>query len=157
MHAGGMAQGSSIENVARGTASVGTGIAEIIAVRRAARHIACKTGRGLNIMVDMELDELKREFLAEANEKVREIQEKLGGEQSPDVLDRLTYLAHQLKGSGGSYGFQQISTDAAEFEKAVELRARDGVQPGIDDRIQKHVFNLRAEVDRGMKELSLPV
>jgi HPt (histidine-containing phosphotransfer) domain-containing protein len=108
-------------------------------------------------MVDLELDELKREFLAEADEKVREIQEKLGGEQSADVLERLTYLAHQLKGSGGSYGFQQISTDAAEFEKAVELRARDGVQPGIDDRIQKHVFNLRAEVDRGMKELSLPV
>ena len=29
------------------------------------------------MMVDLELDELKREFLAEADEKVREIQEKL--------------------------------------------------------------------------------
>ena len=33
----------------------------------------------------------------------------------------MTYLAHQLKGSGGSYGFQRISTDAAELEKAVEV------------------------------------
>ncbi len=108
-------------------------------------------------MVDLELDDLKREFLAEADEKVREIQEKLDGEESAEALERLTYLVHQLKGSGGSYGFQRISADAAELEKAVELRARDGVRPGIDDRIQQHVFNLRAEVDRRVKELALPV
>lgn len=155
-HAGGMAQGSSIENSARGTASMGTGIAEIIAARRAVRHIACKTGRGPKMMVDLELDDLKRQFLAEADEKVREIQEKLDGEESAEALERLTYLVHQLKGSGGSYGFQRISADAAELEKAVELRARDGVRPGIDDTIQQHVFNLRAEVDRRMKELALP-
>jgi len=106
---------------------------------------------------DLELDELKREFLAEANEKVREIQQKLDGEQSADALERVSYLAHQLKGSGGSYGFQRISIDAAGLEKAVELRARDGVQPGIDDTIQQHVFNLCAEVDRRMKELESAV
>ena len=36
-------------------------------------------------MVDLELDDLKREFLAEADEKVREIQAKLDGEQSPEA------------------------------------------------------------------------
>jgi Hpt domain. len=107
--------------------------------------------------VDLELDDLKREFLAEAHEKVLEIQEKLDGEQSAEALERVSYLAHQLKGSGGSYGFQRISIDAAGLEKAVELRARDGVRPGIDDTIQQHVFNLRAEVDRRMKELDLTV
>lgn len=107
------------------------------------------------MMVDLELDELKREFLAEADEKVREIQEKLEAEQSADVFERLTYLAHQLKGSGGSYGFQRISTDAAELEKAVELRAKDGALPGIDDKIQQYVFNLRAEVDRRVKEFAV--
>ena len=35
------------------------------------------------MMVDLELDDLKREFLAEADEKVGEIQAKLDGEQSP--------------------------------------------------------------------------
>jgi HPt (histidine-containing phosphotransfer) domain-containing protein len=109
------------------------------------------------MMVDLELDDLKREFLSEADEKVREIQARLDGEQSAEALERLTYLAHQLKGSGGSYGFQRISTDAAGLESAVELLAREGTRPGIDDRIQKHVFNLRAEVDRGMKEFAVAV
>lgn len=107
------------------------------------------------MMVDLELDELKREFLAEADTKVREIQEKLDGEQSPEALERLTYLAHQLKGSGGSYGFARISTDAAEIETAVELLVKEGVRPGIDDRIQEHVFSLRAEVDRRMNEFGV--
>ena len=106
-------------------------------------------------MVDLELDDLKREFLAEADEKVREIQTKLDSEQSPEALERLTYLAHQLKGSGGSYGFARISTDAAELETAVEQLAKDGTHPGIDDRIQQHVFSLRAEVDRGMREFAV--
>jgi HPt (histidine-containing phosphotransfer) domain-containing protein len=107
------------------------------------------------MMVDLELDDLKREFLAEADEKVREIQEKLDGEQSPEALDRMTYLAHQLKGSGGSYGFQRISIDASELESAVELLAKEGTKPGIDDRIQQHVFNLRAEVDRRLREFAV--
>ncbi|MGH7484257.1 MAG: Hpt domain-containing protein [Thermoanaerobaculia bacterium] len=107
------------------------------------------------MMVDLELDELKREFLAEADSKVREIQTRLDGEQSPETLERLTYLAHQLKGSGGSYGFSRISTDAAEIESAVEQLVREGTRPGIDDRIQQHVFSLRAEIDRRMKEYAV--
>lgn len=107
------------------------------------------------MMVDLELDDLKREFLAEADEKVRELQAKLDGEQSPEALERLTYIAHQLKGSGGSYGFARISTEAAELENAVEQLAREGTTPGLDDRIQQYVFNLRAEVDRRMKEVAV--
>jgi HPt (histidine-containing phosphotransfer) domain-containing protein len=106
-------------------------------------------------MVDLELDDLKREFLVEADEKVREIQAKLDGEQTPESLERMTYLAHQLKGSGGSYGFSRISTDGAGLETALELLTAQGTHPGIDDRIQHHVFNLRAEVDLRMKELAV--
>ncbi|HXH38043.1 MAG TPA: Hpt domain-containing protein [Thermoanaerobaculia bacterium] len=118
-------------------------------------------GRGISrarpsrMMVDLELDDLKREFLLEADEKVREIQAKLDGEQSPESLERMTYLAHQLKGSGGSYGFSRISTEATGLETALELLAAEGTRPGIDDRIQQHVFNLRAEVDLRMKELAV--
>jgi len=109
----------------------------------------------LSTMVDLELDDLKREFLVEADEKVREIQASLDGEQSPESLERMTYLAHQLKGSGGSYGFARISTDAAGLETALETLTAEGTRPGIDDRIQHHVFNLRAEVDLRMKELAV--
>lgn len=107
------------------------------------------------MMVDHELDELKREFLDEAREKVSEMQSALEQAPSSGSIDRLTYLAHQLKGSGGSYGYQRISTDAAELEKALEKVANDGVEfSGVEAEIQQHVVNLRSEIDRCARELS---
>jgi HPt (histidine-containing phosphotransfer) domain-containing protein len=106
--------------------------------------------------VDYEFDELKREFLAEARDKVQEIVTTLDGDRSPGGLDRLTYLAHQLKGSGGSYGFQRISTDAAELEKAVEGLAKGSQTGRLEEKIQQHVVNLRAEIDKRSRELTAP-
>jgi chemotaxis protein histidine kinase CheA len=103
-------------------------------------------------MADPELDELKREFLAEAKDKVREIETQLEGGRDNDAIERLTYLVHQLKGSGGSYGFQRISTDAAEIEKAVEGLA-NGDARRLEEKIQQHVVNLRAEIDKRSREL----
>jgi chemotaxis protein histidine kinase CheA len=103
-------------------------------------------------MSDPELDELKREFLAEAQEKIDEIQSTLNRETSIQTLDRLVYLAHQLKGSGGSYGFQRISTDAAELEKAIEKVAKG--DRSLDGKIREHVDNLRSEIERGTRELA---
>ena len=105
-------------------------------------------------MVDHELDELKREFLVEADEKVREMQAALEAERSADSLERLAYLAHQLKGSGGSYGYQRISADAAEIEKAVETLTDVQNDTRIEERIQQHVISLRSEIERRTKELT---
>ena len=106
-------------------------------------------------MVDLELDELKREFLDEAGEKVAEMQTALETVPNSASLDRLAYLAHQLKGSGGSYGYQRISTDAEEVEKAVEsLAARQSGDVATEAKIQQHVLNLRAEIDKRSKELA---
>jgi len=106
-------------------------------------------------MVDHELDELKREFLDEARGKVSEMQSALEQAPSSGALERLTYLAHQLKGSGGSYGYQRISTDAAELEKALESVTDDGGQYSeLEPKIQQHVVNLRAEIDRCARELA---
>jgi len=104
-------------------------------------------------MVDLELDALKKEFLAEARDKVREIETHFDSERSPQDLERMTYLAHQLKGSGGSYGFERISTDAAELEKAIE-RLTDGDGSPLEAKIQQHVVNLRAEIDKRSREMS---
>ncbi len=102
-------------------------------------------------MVDIELNDLKREFLDEAREKVNEMQSAL--ESAPEQsIDRITYLAHQLKGAGGSYGYQRITNDAAALEKALETRAAgDGTH--LDAQIQQHVVNLRLEIDRCAREL----
>jgi HPt (histidine-containing phosphotransfer) domain-containing protein len=99
-------------------------------------------------MVDTELDDLRRVFLDEAREKVNEMQSALEG--SPEkAIERLTYLAHQLKGSGGSYGYQRISSDAAALEDALERQSNDD----LDARVQQYVVNLRLEIERCAREL----
>lgn len=103
-------------------------------------------------MVDLELNELRREFLDEAREKVDEMQSTLSRVREREALDRLAYLAHQLKGSGGSYGYQRISTDAAELEKAVEAMTEE---PAPDSGpLASYVTSLRAEIDRAASELA---
>ena len=106
-------------------------------------------------MVDYELNELRREFLDEAREKVIEMQSALDRVHEQESLERLAYLAHQLKGSGGSYGYERISSDAAELEKTVEsLADGDGKSSSKDEeRMLQYVINLRAEIDRAAKEL----
>ena len=98
-------------------------------------------------MVDHELNELRREFLGEARDKVAEMQSALGGgARDEQSLERLAYLAHQLKGSGGSYGYQRISDDAAGLEKAIE-------EGRVDGDLTPFVSRLREEIDRAEKEL----
>lgn len=106
-------------------------------------------------MVDHELDELRREFLGEAREKVVEMQAALESVSDRETLERVAYLAHQLKGSGGSYGYQRISMDAAEVEKAVEslTEGTNGDGAAFEARIQQHVVNLRDEIDKREREL----
>lgn len=96
-------------------------------------------------MVDHELNELRREFLDEARDKVAEMQSAIAEERSASTLERVSYLAHQLKGSGGSYGFQRISADAAELEKAIE---RNG-----DGDLARYVTNLSNAVESAAREL----
>ena len=103
------------------------------------------------MVVDHELNELKREFLDEAREKVAEMQTALERVAESESLDRLAYLAHQLKGSGGSYGYQRISDDAAQLEKVVESMSGGGTSQ--EEKIQQYVLNLRSEIDRAAREL----
>jgi HPt (histidine-containing phosphotransfer) domain-containing protein len=104
-------------------------------------------------MADAELDELKREFLAEALEKIVEIESRLSEAQSRDTVDRLIYLAHQLKGSGGSYGFQRISADAAELEKSLEEIVNGTLCDDTNTQLRGYVGSLRSEIETRTREL----
>src|ERR1700694_213453 len=89
----GSSHGSSIENMARGIDSVAACISGRIISPHPGGITRATTAAGT--MVDPELDELRREFLAEADEKVREIEAKVA-DHSPASIERLAYLAHQL-------------------------------------------------------------
>ena len=107
--------------------------------------------------MDPEFDELKREFLTEAGEKVKEMGSVLascaGNVPASDSLERMSYLAHQLKGAGGSYGFPTISTYAAALEETLEEIGK--VKEGeLASDITRHIQNLASEVDRRSKELA---
>lgn len=93
------------------------------------------------MVIDDEFDELRREFLGEAAEKIREIRELFDRSFPPTEKDaeRIIYLAHQLKGAGGSYGFPEISSEAADLETEVEA-VTDGDQSlagQIRERIER--------------------
>jgi HPt (histidine-containing phosphotransfer) domain-containing protein len=103
------------------------------------------------MLMDPEFDELKREFLAEARAKVDEIEETLST-QSEGQLGRIIYLAHQLKGAGGSYGFQKISTEAAEIERVAE-NSEDSSGVGLQ-QIQVRIDSLREEINARESELA---
>jgi HPt (histidine-containing phosphotransfer) domain-containing protein len=103
------------------------------------------------MLMDPEFDELKREFLAEARVKVDEIERTLSDE-SDGHLSRIIYLAHQLKGAGGSYGFQKISTEAAEIERVAE-NSEDSSGVGLQ-QIRVRIDSLREEISARESELT---
>jgi HPt (histidine-containing phosphotransfer) domain-containing protein len=106
-------------------------------------------------MVDHELDELKREFLAEADDKVREMRAALGLGGTPESLDRLVYLAHQLKGSGGSYGYSAISANAAEIEKSIEkIATGEAAFADVEHAVRQRLANLGSAIEKSTRELS---
>ena len=102
-------------------------------------------------MVDHELDELKREFLEEARTKIEEMEEALNEAPDPAALDRIAYLAHQLKGSGGSYGYQKISDDAARLEEVVEKAPAS--TSDVSAKLRGHVLSLAREIDEAARSL----
>src|SRR2546423_15095068 len=145
-----------MENSARATVTAGRRIRLNMISGGRLRGIPRARSAAGTTMVDTELEELKKEFLAEARDKVREIETQLDIDRSPQTLERMTYLAHQLKGSGGSYGFERISTDAAELQKAVERIVKGGHAERLEEKIQQHVVNLRAEIDKRSREMNPP-
>jgi HPt (histidine-containing phosphotransfer) domain-containing protein len=81
----------------------------------AALNLGVECERSMSLLMDdPELRELLREFVAELPQRFAAL-EKAAAVQDWQEVRR---LAHQLKGSGGSYGFPAITAAAAEVEEA---------------------------------------
>ena len=75
------------------------------------------------------------------------------GPRDSQSLDRLGYLAHQLKGSGGSYGYARISDDAAEIERAVEQITAGEESKSSEATLRASIESLQNAVDQAVAEL----
>lgn len=97
--------------------------------------------------MDNEFEELRQEFLSEAADKLAEIRRLCeGGVPEPgDDRAKLMNLTHQLKGAGGSYGYNEISRDAASMELELE-----GDAP-VWDNAEKFLASLEELVQRERK------
>lgn len=105
--------------------------------------------------MDFEFDDLKREFLSEADGKLKEIRTKYdeGFPPGAEQLERMIYLAHQLKGAGGSYGFEKISTESAELERELEiLRAGGGAE--LQSTVSQRIDRIAQVIDASSRELA---
>ncbi len=79
--------------------------------------------------MSVELDQdLMLEFKAAARHAIVDLGTWLGALPSdPTAQERITRLAHQLRGSGGAYGFPAVSTAAARVEESTRRALRGRV------------------------------
>lgn len=103
------------------------------------------------------LAELRREYLFEAPGRLAELRKDVAAYRAgeSDAANSLLRRFHRLAGSGGSYGFPQISEIAREGERLLSSAG--------DERAEHHAARLEALVDRlasafdtAARELGLP-
>ncbi|HEX6090063.1 MAG TPA: diguanylate cyclase [Gemmatimonadales bacterium] len=86
-------------------------------------------------------DQLRREYLAEAGSRIAELRAEVDALRSgrPDALTALRTRFHRLVGSGGSYGFPEISSAAREAERWLsgEFPPGPAEADGLDDLVDR--------------------
>ena len=90
---------------------------------------------------DPDYRDLLAEFAAAAPRQIEWLRDAFAADQ----LETLRVQAHQLKGSGGGYGFQELSNLAAELEVACQqpLTSPDRIVPLLD-RVTDYLSRVRA-------------
>ena len=99
-------------------------------------------------------DELRREYLAEAGTRIAELRADIDAlrASAPGALQSLRTRFHRLVGSGGSYGFPEISSAAREVERW--LSRDDAADPlggdYLDDAVDR-IAVLFSEAETGLR------
>lgn len=90
------------------------------------------------VYIDRDLEDLVLIFLEKRRQDIVLIKGKL--EQAD--IDGVRLIAHGIKGSAGSYGFDEMSRIAAE----IEMKAGSMVQQGLDElcsELEKHMNEIQ--------------
>ncbi len=103
------------------------------------------------------LAELRREYLFDAPARLAELRKDIAAFRvgESDAIQSLVRRFHRLAGSGGSYGFPEISDLAREGERWLRTEpAVSGDEAGT--RLEKLVDQLGTAFDAAARELGLP-
>jgi len=83
--------------------------------------------------------ELQREYLAEFPERIEELRADIAAFRAarPDAAASLKTRFHRLAGSGGSYGFPEISVVAREMEQWIATKPAPGESSRLEEAIDR--------------------
>jgi len=89
--------------------------------------------------LDDALFELQREYLAEFPERLEELRTDIAAFRAlrPEAATSLKTRFHRLAGSGGSYGFPEISVVAREMEQWMATKPAPGEAPRLDAAVDR--------------------
>ncbi len=89
--------------------------------------------------LDDALAELQREYLAEFPERLDELRTDISAFRAlrPEAAASLKTRFHRLAGSGGSYGFPEISVLAREMEQWMATKPAPGEAPRLDAAVDR--------------------
>lgn len=83
----------------------------------------------IRIRVDSDLQELIPGYLKNRESDLQTYRQAL----EKDDFDSIAVLGHSMKGSGGGYGFNDLSQLGRAIEKAAKSRDKDSVRKSIID------------------------
>ncbi len=98
------------------------------------------TSEKIAVKVDKDLEDLIPGFMQRRREDVASIRASL----SAGDLDKVRITGHSMKGTGGGYGFEELSQIGSELEKAA--------QAGDADAISSLVVRLEEYLDKVVVE-----
>ncbi len=81
------------------------------------------------VHVDPDLEDLIPDFLERRQDDLQTIRNALG----KNDFEAIRALAHTMKGVGGGYGFDEITTVSRAIEQAAEAKDEPGVKKGLDE------------------------
>ncbi len=81
------------------------------------------TSEKITVKVDKDLEDLIPGFMQRRREDVASIRASL----SAGDLDKVRITGHSMKGTGGGYGFEDLSRIGSELEKAAQAGDADAI------------------------------
>ncbi|MDQ3137605.1 MAG: Hpt domain-containing protein, partial [Gemmatimonadota bacterium] len=89
--------------------------------------------------LDEAMLDLQREYLTEFPGRLEELRDDIAAFRAlrPDAASSLKTHFHRLAGSGGSYGFPEISAVARELEQWMATKPVPGEAPRLDEAVER--------------------